>query len=48
MESGFGLFDFLLTIVATPFLFLQLIIFSALDLLAFDILQLGPFLPIEF
>ena len=48
MESGLGFFDFLISIVATPFLLLQFIIFSALDLLVFDILQLGPFLPIEF
>lgn len=48
MESGPGLFDTLISIIATPFLLLQFIIFSALDLLAFDILQLGAYLPIEF
>ncbi len=46
MESGLGLFDFLISVVATPFLLLQFIIFGVLDLLAFDILNLGPFLPI--
>ena len=48
MESSLGLFDVLISIVAAPFLLLQFIIFSALDLLAFDVLNLGPFLPIEF
>lgn len=48
MESDPGLFNILISIIATPFLLLQFIIFSALNLLTFDILQLGPFLPIEF
>lgn len=48
MESGLGFFDILISIIATPFLLLQFIIFTTLDLIAFDILQLGPFLPIEF
>ncbi len=43
-----SLFDLLIQIVAMPFQLLHFVIFSALDLLAFDILQLGPFLPIEF
>ena len=48
MESGSGFFDFLIQIIAAPALLLQFVIFSVLDLLAFDVLNLGPFLPIAF
>ena len=48
MESDPSLFDFLFAIVATPIQLLQFIVFSVLDFLAFDLLQLGPFLPIVF
>lgn len=48
MESGLGIFDFLIQIIAAPVLLLQFVIFGVLDLLAFDVLNLGPFLPIAF
>lgn len=43
-----SIFDVLLQIVAIPFQLINLIVTSALNLLVFDLLQLGPALPIAF
>lgn len=43
-----SILDFLLQIVAFPLQLIDFIVTSMLNLLAFDLLQLGPVLPITF
>ena len=42
-----SLFDFILAIIALPFQIIHELVFAIGDLLVFDILGLGPFLPIQ-
>jgi len=45
MEVTF--FSLALTIVSVPFQLMHYLIWTALDTIAFDVLQLGPYLPIQ-
>ena len=42
-----ALFDLILAIIALPFQIIHELVFAIGDLLVFDILGLGPFLPIQ-
>ncbi len=42
------LVDLLIGVAALPFLAVQFVVYSVLNLLVFEVLQLGAFLPIEF
>ena len=42
-----SLFDLILAIIALPFQIIHELVFALGDLLVFDILGLGPFLPIQ-
>lgn len=42
------LIDLAISIFALPFQAVKFVIYAALNFLVFDVLQLGPYLPIEF
>ncbi len=42
-----SLFDLIIAIIALPFQIIHQLVFAIGDLLVFDILGLGPFLPIQ-
>lgn len=44
---NFSWFDSLMSIIAFPFQLTQYVVVSTLDFLFFQVLQLGPYLPIQ-
>ncbi len=44
--ADFNLFELIVNIIALPILLIQAMVYGVGDIIVFDVLQLGPYLPI--